>query len=153
MSDTYRCYRAIKDALLQLFPSRPTGHRERHVNTLAALMCGIVGSRHTQTPRIADYAPCFGAKKESIIQRFRRWCANEAITADVYFLPFAETLLDSLAHRVLVLVIDGSSIGRGGVALLVSVVYQGRALPIAWIVRTGAKDHFPAALHLSGRLP
>ncbi len=149
MSDTYRRYRAIKDALRQLFPTAPTGHTERHVNTLAALICGIVGSRHTHTAKIADHAPCSGAKKESLIKRFRRWFANETITPTVYFLPFAEALLAGLAPHPLVLIIDGSTVGRGCVALLVSVVYQGRALPIAWTVIKGTKGHFPATTHLA----
>jgi hypothetical protein len=149
MSDTYRRYRAIKDALMQLFPSRPTGHTERHINTLAALMCGIAGSRHTQTPKIADHAPCGTAHRESLIKRFRRWCANEAITLDAYFLPVAEVVLANLAQQPLVLIMDGSTVGRGCSALLLSVVYQGRALPLAWTVVQGAKGHFPAATHLA----
>ena len=149
MSDTYRRYRAIKDALMQLFPARPTGHRERHVNTLAALICGIVGSSHTQTPKIADYAPDGMAHRESLIKRFRRWCANEAITLDAYFLPVAEALLANLAQQPLVLIMDGSTVGRGCSALLLSVVYHGRALPLAWTVVYGAKGHFPAAAHLA----
>jgi hypothetical protein len=149
MSDTYRRYRAIKDALMQLFPSRPTGHMERHVNTLAALICGIVGSRHTQTPKIADHAPGGAAQRESLIKRFRRWYAHEAITADLYFLPVAEGVLANLAQQPLVLIMDGSTVGRGCAALLLSVVYQGRALPLVWSVVVGAKGHFPAAAHLA----
>jgi hypothetical protein len=149
MSDTYRRYRAIKDALLQSFPVRPTGHTERHVNTLAALICGIAGSRHTQTPKIADQAPGGTAQRESLIKRFRRWCANAAITLDAYFLPVAEAVLANLAQQPLVLIMDGSTVGRGCSALLLSVVYHGRALPLAWTVVQGAKGHFPASAHLA----
>ncbi len=149
MSDTYRRNRAIKDALMQLFPTRPTGHTERHVNTLAALICGIVGSGHTQTPKIADHAPGGAAQRESLIKRFRRWCANEAITLDAYFLPVAEAVLANLAQQPLVLIMDGSTVGRGCSTLLLSVVYQGRALPLAWTVVHGAKGHFPTAAHLA----
>ena len=38
MSDTSRRYRAIKQGLMQLYHPRPTGHREQHLNTLAALI-------------------------------------------------------------------------------------------------------------------
>lgn len=37
--------------------------------------------------------------------------------------------------------------GRGCVALMLSVVYHGRALPLAWIVVEGRKGHFPQAQH------
>jgi hypothetical protein len=43
-----------------------------------------------------------------------------------------------------VLVIDGSVVGRGGVALMLHVVYKGRALPLAWRVRRGLQGHVPA---------
>jgi hypothetical protein len=32
---------------------------------------------------------------------------------------------------------------------MIHVVYKGRALPLAWIVRQGQKGHFPEALHLA----
>jgi hypothetical protein len=34
MSDTYRRYRAIKRAIMQFYQPRPTGQREKHLNTL-----------------------------------------------------------------------------------------------------------------------
>ena len=50
MSDTSRRYRAIKQGLMQLYHPRPTGHREQHLTTLAALICGLVGGRHAHLP-------------------------------------------------------------------------------------------------------
>ena len=41
MTDTYRRYVAIKQGLMQFFRPQPTGHRERHLNTLVALICGL----------------------------------------------------------------------------------------------------------------
>jgi hypothetical protein len=73
---------------------------------------------------------------------------NAHVTPELYVLPFATALIQSLAHTPLVLVIDGSTVGRGCVALVVSVVYHGRALPIAWVVVTGRKGHFPETTHL-----
>jgi hypothetical protein len=56
-------------------------------------------------------------------------------------------LLANLADQPLVLAIDGSVVGRGCVALMLSVVYQGRALPLVWVVVQGTKGHFPQATH------
>src|SRR5438128_10376027 len=44
---------------------------------------------------------------------------------------------------------DGSVVGRGCIALMIHVVYKGRALPLAWRVRQGPKGHFPEALHIA----
>jgi hypothetical protein len=63
--------------------------------------------------------------------------------------PMVEMLLHHLALQTLVLVIDGSVVGRGCVALMIHVVYKGRALPLAWQVRKGKKGHFPEDLHIA----
>jgi hypothetical protein len=70
------------------------------------------------------------------------------ITEDVYFVPYAQVLLAHLALQTLVLIIDGSVVGRGCVALMMHGVYKGRALPVAWLVRTGKKGHFPEDWHI-----
>src|SRR4028119_238440 len=54
MSDTYRRYRAIKQGILQLYQPRPTGHQEKHLNTLVAMICGLVGGMCAHLPTIAD---------------------------------------------------------------------------------------------------
>jgi len=149
MSDTYRRYRAIKKTIMQLSGSRPTGHQEKRINTLVALICGIVGSGHVHLPKIAEHAPSFGAKSESLIQRFRNWVQNDAVSWDICFLPCAQALLEGLAGRAIVLAIDGSTVGRGCVTLMVSVIYAGRALPLAWMVVAGTKGHFPETAHLA----
>ena len=148
MSDNLRRYRAIRQALTQGYPGELTGQFARHVATLAALISGIVASKSTQLPHIATQVP-ERCKPESRVKRFARGVGNDTITTDRSFVPYAEVLLWHLALQTLVLVIDGSVVGRGGVALMVSVVYQGRALPVAWLVRRGTKGHFPEDLHIA----
>ncbi len=148
MSDNLRQYRAIRDALIQGYPGEPTGRLARHLTTLAALISGIVASKSTQLPKIAAKVPD-GAKPESRVKRFTRWVDNAHITAEGYFVPYAELLLAHLALQTLVLIIDGSVVGRGCVALMIHVVYKGRALPLAWVVRRGKKGHFPEDLHIA----
>jgi Transposase DDE domain len=147
MSDTSRRYRAIKQALLQRYQPRPTGHREQHLNTLVALICGLIGGRQAHLPTIADHAPSHGATQESLIKRFRRFLQQEAHTVDTWFLPVAQALLQALARQPIRLVMDGSAVGRGCLALLVSVVYHGRALPLCWVVVAAPKGHFPEDTH------
>jgi hypothetical protein len=57
MSDTYRRYRAIKQAIMHFYQPRPIGHREKHMNTLVALIYGLTGDKHAHVPTIADRAP------------------------------------------------------------------------------------------------
>jgi len=148
MSDNFRRYRAIRDALTPCYPGQPSGTVARHLITLAALISGIVGSKSTQLPHIAAQVPN-GTKPESRVTRLTRWVDNAHLLEEVYFLPSAEVLLRHLALQTLVLVMDGSSVGRGGTALMIHVVSKGRALPLAWRVRQCPKGHCPEDLHIA----
>ena len=62
------------------------------MSTLAALLSGIVGSKSTQLPSVAIKSPD-GTKRESRVTRLTRWLDNERILEEVYFLPYAESLV------------------------------------------------------------
>ena len=83
MSDNLRRYHPIRQALTPCYPGEPKGNMARHLNTLAALISGIVGSKSSQLPSIATKIPD-GAKPESRVQRVSRWLQNPSIEA-VYF--------------------------------------------------------------------
>jgi hypothetical protein len=148
MSDNLRRYRAIHQALKQCYPDEPRGQMARHLTTLAAFISGIVGSKSSQLPSIATKVPD-RAKPDSRAKRLSRWLNNDAILEEVYFLPYAEMLLRQLALETLVLVMDVSSVGRGCSALMMHIIYKGRALPLAWRVRQCPKGHFPEDLHIA----
>ena len=148
MSDNLRRYRAIRQALTQCYPGEPTGNMARHLNTLAGMISGIVGSKSSQLPTIATKIPD-AATPESRVKRMARLLQNEGIEEAVYFLPYADMLLSCLALETVVLVMDGSGVGDGCSALMIHVIYKGRALPLAWRVRQSPKGHFPEALHIS----
>jgi len=158
MSDNLRRYRAIRDALMHAYPTPPPGNFARHVQTLAALIRGIVGSKSTPLPTIATTVPD-GTKPESRVNRFTRWVDNTHLLEEVSFLPCADVLLRHLALQTLGLVMDGRGGGRGGTARMSHVGDKGRALPLAWRVRQAPTGHFPAELHIalvdliSGLLP
>jgi hypothetical protein len=83
VSDSSIRFRAIHDALRRLFPNAK-GNAARHLNVLAAMVCGIVGSGKTNLPAIAEEVP-FDAKEESIVERFERWAQNAKIDVDTYY--------------------------------------------------------------------
>ena len=147
MSDNLRRYRAIREALTQCYPGEMSGRMTQHLTTLAALIRGIVGSRSSQMPSIATKIPD-QAKAESRVKGLSRWLNNDAIKEELYFLPYAEMLLNCLALETLVLVMDGSGIGRGCCVLMIHVIDKGRALPLAWVVRQCPKGDCPEALHI-----
>jgi hypothetical protein len=146
--DNYRRYQVVHAALKQFYPGEPHGNMARHLNTLAWLVSGIVGSQRTNYRAIAKKAPD-GTKVESRIKRYSRWVNNDRIDFETYFAPYAIALLVSLAQRPLALVIDGSCVGKGCQALVISVVYRQRALPVGWLVVTGGKGHLAEECHVA----
>jgi hypothetical protein len=148
MRDNLRRYRAIRDARTQGYPGQPTGAVARHVTTLAALLRGIVGGKSTQSPPIATKVP-ERQKPESRVKRFARWLDNARLLEEMSFLPSAELLLAHVAFETLVLVMEGSVVGRGCVALMLHVIYKGRARPLAWRGRQGPKGPCPEERHIA----
>ena len=148
MSDNLRRYRAVHQALKQCYPGEPRGRMAQHLTTLAAFVSGIVGSKSSQLPSIATKVPD-QAKAESRVKRLARWLDNDAMKEEGYFLPSADILLHHLALETLVVVMDGSGVGRDCCALMMHVIYKGRALPLAWRVRQCPKGHFPEDLHIA----
>lgn len=122
MSGNLRRYRAIRNALPPCYAREPQGNLARHVTPLAALISGMVGSGSTPLPKIASNVPD-GTKVESRVKRFSRWLAHAHIAEDLSFVPCAEALLRQVALPTLVLVIDGSVVGWGCIALMINVVY------------------------------
>ena len=149
MSDNRRVYRTIRKAIKQFYPQEPKGNTARHLNTLSALVAGIVQSKRSQLPAIAGKIP-ENTNLESRVKKYSRWFQNNRIDSTIYYLPFVTELLTALAEiRTLVLVMDGSEIGHNCLALMLSVVYKGRTLPVAWLVVQGKKGHFSAEKHIA----
>ena len=133
--------------LTQLYRPSPQGHQRRHLLTLALMICGVIGARHAQLPQIVSHTPGGRANDASVEKRFRRFLRQEGVTYQRWMLPVAQELLARLSSQPLVLVIDGSTVGRGCIALMVSVLYRKRALPLVWLVIRGSKGHLSDDLH------
>src|SRR6266545_4200249 len=93
MHINFQTYRTIKRTLAHTLHTRRNSHQEQHLNTLALLICGIVGAQHVQFAPIADHAPIRGQKNESLITRFRRFVKHDDITLEAVWLPFARAVL------------------------------------------------------------
>jgi hypothetical protein len=111
------------------------------------LIAGIVTGRNAQLSAVSAETAT-QAKDKSTEMRLRRWVKHKRIEADVVYLPFAKQVLETLSALPLVLVMDGSQVGRGCMVLMVSVLYQKRALPLCWLVYKGKKGHTTAQRHI-----
>jgi hypothetical protein len=129
-------FTAVRRALSVICSAQKSGNAGRILNLTAALICGIIRNKDCHLSHAADEIPD-NALPASNEKRLYRLMKNEKFDLETYFLPFAQALLSCLSRETLVLAIDGSTVGRGCMALVVSVVYKQRALPIAWLVVKG----------------
>jgi hypothetical protein len=143
MTDHYRVYTKVLKKLKQILELPHQGH----LLTLALMITGIVTGRNAQLSKISEEAPV-EAKDKSTEMRLRRWVKNSEIDADVVYMPFARQILGAMSTSPLMLVMDGSQVGRGCMVLMVCVLYKKRALPIAWVVYKGKKGHTTAKRHI-----
>lgn len=148
MSDNHKRYRSIRTALSQMFFDEPQGYGAKQLNVTASLISGIVGSRSTNYPKIASKVPD-RRKLESRVKGYSRHINNTEPGTEIYLLPFAAALLANLADYTLVLIMDGSDVGRNCVSLMLSVRFRGRALPLGWLVVSGKKGHFSEEKHIA----
>lgn len=142
MTDRHRVYTKVKKTLKQMLKLDHQGQ----VVTLAMMISGIVMSRNAQLSVMSSEIPV-EAKEKSIEMRMRRWVKDD-LDVEAVYMPFARQILEALNHLPLVVVMDGSQAGRGCMVLMVGVLYQKRALPIAWLVYKGKKGHASAERHI-----
>lgn len=142
MTDRDKVYTKVKKTIKQMLKLDHQGQ----VVTLAMMISGIVMSRKAQLSTMSSEIPS-KTKDQSIEMRMRRW-VKEDLDVEAIYMPFARQILEDLSHLPLVLVMDGSQVGRGCMVIMVGVLYQKRALPIAWLVYKGKKGHASAERHI-----
>jgi len=148
MSDSRRVYRRIESKLKQLFPKRLTANQARHMNTLAAMITGIVQGKSCTLETMARKIPTTN-QVASVEKKFTRFIKNDAVTYDLFFLPFIIVILQQLSQsEPLILAMDGSVTGRKCMTLMVSLIQNNRAIPIAWVTVKGSKGHLAEDIHL-----
>jgi hypothetical protein len=143
MTDRYKVYTKVLKSIKEIVKDQHPGH----TITLAMMIAGIVMSKKAQLSEMSSEIPT-KAKDKSIEMRLRRWVKHERIDGDLIYLPFAQEILSVLSAQRLLLVMDGSQVGRGCMVLMVGVVYKKRSLPIAWLVYKGKKGHTTAERHI-----
>ncbi len=128
MTDKMRVYTQVLQMLKKQMPTT----KQCFVVTLAMMISGIVTGKKAQLSVMSAQIPS-QAKPKSNEKRMRRFVKNESVDKTVFYMPFAEMILQQLATHTLYIAIDGSTVGRGCMTIMVGVVYRQRMLPLAWL--------------------
>lgn len=115
--------------------------RQRNV---ALLVTGLYLSGSVHLSQIVRRWPVPG-KIPSLSNRLRRFLSRTQQTAQTYYQPLlAQTVWLLSGHRLL-LVMDLTQVGKRHRALVVTVVYRRRTLPLAWRLFAGDTGNVPVS--------
>ena len=107
---------------------------------LALLVIGMYLAQSVYLTKIANKLPVH-AKKLSLADRLRRFLRNAAVKVNAYYEPLLTPLLQAVAGKEVLLIIDTTKVGPWHRALVVTLAYRGRALPLAWSVHPGTSGN------------
>lgn len=138
--------------LLSYYGKNLQGHAYSRVKKLAGFICGMLRKKK---PHMADIGsglvqPITAYSKEKEAKKF---LDNKWTDYQTHYLPYISELLKELVESLpegaeVQLVIDGSKMGKDHMALMVSLVFKGRGIPLLWLVEKKPKGHFSTAAHL-----
>jgi hypothetical protein len=118
------------------------------LDTLSRIIFSIICSGQSSLQKIGNALPG-GIDIESRVKKTKRFLDSKYTDHKSYFLPMIAPFLQGLSRKgELVIAIDGSDVGKGCTALMVSAVWRKRALPICWLVRKCKKGHLSVSAHL-----
>jgi Transposase DDE domain len=114
---------------------------DSQVSNLVRVMEGLFMGRSVHLGRVASEVTS-SAQKLSVVKQLTRFLGNNRVGVEAVYAPIARELLRraAAAGRV-VLLIDSTKVGFRAQLMMVSVAYQGRALPLAWTWVGYAKGH------------
>lgn len=121
---------------------------QNRLDTLSKVIFSIIHSGESSLQKIGNALPD-GTDIESRVKKTKRFLDSKYTDHKSYFLPMIAPFLQGLSGKgELVIAIDGSDVGKDCTALMVSVCWKKRALPICWLVRKCKKGHLPVSAHL-----
>lgn len=142
----------ILKKLRKYFGKGLKGHAFRRVKKLAALICGILRKKKPHLSAIGTgiQEPQTAHSQEKAAKLFLE---NKWVDYETFYLPYISELLAQILSLLppdakVKFVIDGSKMGKDHMALMISLVYKNRGIPLIWLVHKKPKGHFDTLTHL-----
>ena len=126
MSDSLNLY----DTLFPVIRKAQPHEDARRLGIFVWALVGLLVEKTISLPAIA-LAIVSTAKTDSRIRRLRRFLANPHVCVRAYYDALIRGALAEWAGQTLYLILDTTTVAGRLVILRVSVVYRGRAIPLA----------------------
>jgi Transposase DDE domain len=106
----------------------------RHLQTLAWMVVGVIQAECVKLTAWVPFVQGRAQYAQSTQRRFRRWLANRRIEVAPLYGPLIAQALREWGTHTLYLALDTSMLWNQYCLIRLSVVYRGRAVPVAWEV-------------------
>jgi hypothetical protein len=129
MQNVYNLYYTVKERLAQLLPFLD----RRNTKTFIWMVIGAVLSQSVALGSW-DTALPFDINAASTIRRFSRWLHNSKINTEQIYGAIMRNALQNWGGDRIILALDTTMLRDNICAIRISMIYLGRAIPIAWRV-------------------
>lgn len=129
------------------------GHALGRINNLSGFITGMIRKGSSHLPDLGYGLPQ-NIDANSKTTAAKRFVANKWTDIETHYLPYLQRFLQGfilyalLATGEVILTIDGSQMGKHNAALMVSLVWRKRGIPVCWFVKSGSKGHFREEHHV-----
>src|SRR2546428_8245825 len=124
----------LYDTLLSVLSQHAKWLDRRHRQTLAWMMVGLISSKTVSLGAWAPFVVSRARYAQSIVRRFSRWLDNNRIKPESLYGPLIEKALVSWMGKRVYVAWDTSMLWNTYCLIRLSVIYRGRAVPLAWRV-------------------
>jgi Transposase DDE domain len=155
----FNFHKDIKKFLMEV-NAHPVGQEAQRIEVMSCFINGILKKGTSDLHEIARQMPMertppqgegmIKTQFETRVKQLTTWLDYAGNSWYTRYLPCFKHVLShiALSNSELVFVIDGSEVGNGCTALMISVVCQNRSIPVCWVVRQVKKGHLPESMHL-----
>ncbi len=127
--DYRQLYSRLTTQLHERLPNAPV----TQVRNQALVTQALAYSPNCHLATLATLLPVPG-QRENLVQRVRRWLANQAVSQHRCYMPLVRYLFAQWSGAEVGLILDRTDIGHQWSILMLAVAFQHRALPLAWRV-------------------
>ena len=123
----------VYDTLMNLLTTAKWRDK-RHLKALVWMVIGLIEAKTISLPEWATFTDSAATYAQSTVRRFSRWMTNPRIDVNELYAPIIADALGDWQEQTLYLALDTSMLWDTFCLIRVSIVYRGRAVPIAWRV-------------------
>jgi hypothetical protein len=124
---------ALYQGLLNLL-DRGQWQDRRHLKTAVNMMVGLILSSSISLTGWIPYTISRALQAQSVQRRFARWLDNDRLDVHFLYAPLIQEALIAWGEATLYLALDTTMLWDQYCMIRLSVVYRGRAVPLAWQV-------------------